>query len=85
MHRTGYTRRPLARATEIHPERLGRLLCGERWIALPEIVALGMTLEIDLIRDAYPACRQQAHEVKRHLARAAWNRSARRRRMGRLI
>lgn len=55
MHRNGYTRRTLARATGIHSERLGRLLRGERWITLPDIVALGAALEIDLIRYAYPA------------------------------
>lgn len=55
MHRNGYTRRTLARTTGIQPERLGRLLRGERWITLPDIVALGVALEIDLIRYAYPA------------------------------
>lgn len=55
MHRNGYTRRTLARTTRIQPERLGRLLRGERWITLPDVVALGMALEIDLIRYAYPS------------------------------
>lgn len=55
MHQQGHTRRTLARSTGIPQERLGRLLRGERWMTLPDLVALGAELEHDLIQFAYPA------------------------------
>lgn len=49
LDRRGETVRALAKAAAIPEDRLGRILRGEVWMRLEDVVAIGLALDVDLL------------------------------------